>query len=93
MIRHFKNTTEFIAHVITRADNKSNTIIGMGVHSPSDCEGCKMKGIGNNFITGYFYNEGHFYDHFKIDTNIHRAEDGERKINEIRKITKSLGYY
>ena len=93
MMRTFKNETEFVAHLITRADNTPNTIVGMGVRSPTDCGGFVMTGIGDNFITGYFYRDGHFYDHFRIGTNFHRAEDGEMKINEIKKITDFLGYY
>ena len=79
--------------MITRADNTPDTIVGMRVRSPTDCDGYVMRGIGDNFITGYFYRDGYFYDHFSIGPGYWRAEDSESDIREIRRVAGCLGYY
>ena len=92
---HFKNTTDFIRALIDRRDNSKDTIVGLDVQSPTDCDGVKFENIGDNHITGFFYRaDKGFYDYFIIDTNFGRATYAKNHIKQqIRTVTTSLGYY
>ena len=75
----FKNSTELIKHIINRTDKSSKTIVGLGVDK-------------NNRITGYFYNDGHFYDYFVIGTKFWDVRSARITISQIRDVT-NLYYY
>ncbi len=90
----FASETDFVQFLIERADHSPNVIVGMGVHSPTDCDGFVSRGRGDNFVTGYFYSaEKGFYDHFMIRTNWLNAEDGESTIKAIRSVTNHFYYH
>ena len=75
----FKNQQTFIKHVIRRMDKNPKTIIGLGV------------GEGNR-VTGYFYNDGNFYDYFVINTKFWDVRSAQISISQIRDVT-NLYYY
>ena len=90
----FDDATQFVEFLMKRADHSPNVIVGMGVHSPIDCDGYLMTGIGSNYVHGYFYSaEKGFYDPFMIRTNWLNAEDGESTIKAIRSVTEHFYYY
>ena len=75
----FKNEQQFIEHVIRRMDKNSETIVGLGVSE-------------GNRVTGYFYNDGNFYDYFVINTKFWDVRSAQISIRNIRKVT-DLFYY
>lgn len=75
----FRNQQAFIKHVIRRMDKNPKTIVGLGV------------GEGNR-VNGYFYHDGHFYDHFVIGTKFWDVRSAKISISQIREIT-DLFYY
>ena len=95
-MKNFSNETEFIKEVIKRADHSPNVIIGLGVSCKRSLDGYPMYSTGS-YISGYFYKNGRFYDHFTIrgsnkDCKFGDLESAERFIKKIRKITKIFYY-
>ena len=86
----FKNTTEFIKNMITRADKSTDVIVGLGTYAKSDADGYVMYSTGT-YITGYYHN-GRFYDSFIIETAYADLRSAEMDIARIRKIT-DIYYY
>lgn len=75
----FKNSIELIKHVINRNDKNPKTIVGLGVDE-------------NKRIRGYFYNDGHFYDYFVVETKFWDIRSAKIVISQIREVT-NLFYY
>lgn len=94
MQRKFNNTTEFVKALTQRVDNNKDTIVALGVQSPTDCDGRKLENIGDNHIRGFFYRaDKGYYDSFIIKTNFHRSKYADNNIKQIRNVTTALGYY
>lgn len=90
----FNNEKEFVKYIINRADHSSDVIVGLGIHAPRSLDGYKMYSSGC-FITGYFYKNGKFYDHFSIRENGCRyggKTTAEINIKYIREVT-DIFYY
>lgn len=95
-MRNFNNETEFIKEIIKRADHSPDVIIGLGVNCKRSLDGYPMYSTGS-YISGYFYKNGRFYDHFTIrggnkDCKFGDLKTAEHFIEKIRKIT-DIFYY
>ena len=91
-IMRFEDSTEFVKYVVERADKSPDVIVGL---SP-DCFSFFSSG---SWISGYFYKNGKFYDHFTIYKNpkythgrLGGAETAESIIKQIRKVTNQFYY-
>lgn len=91
-ILRFDNSKEFIEFINKRADHSPDIIVGLG----ADCFSFFSCG---SWISGYFYKNGKFYDHFTIYKNPTQAhgrlggiETCESIIKQIRKVT-DVYYY
>lgn len=91
-VMRFQNSTEFIKHVIERADKNPDVIIGLGPN-------CFSYFSSGAWISGYFHHNGKFYDNFTIyktansrHGNLGGLETCEFIIKEIRKVTDNFYY-